>query len=122
MQPTRRIATTAMRILCVAALVLAAFAHRPAVSVAANLPAYALPDGSQAVLCLSHGAPGQQNNVVRCEFCSIAGSAAVPAQPAVASDCEYDPSISIAGFPVLLPPAAHRQRNGPTRAPPRFLI
>ncbi|HSO46633.1 MAG TPA: hypothetical protein VLQ68_01760 [Rhizobiaceae bacterium] len=75
----------ATRIACAVALVLVALAHRPAVSVAADLSAYALPDGSIPALCL----PGEDggNDIAGdagCEFCRISSAVLLPAPPAFA--------------------------------------
>lgn len=72
----------AARLALVVALVLAAFAHRPAALTPTGMTAlqiarYVLPDGSLPVLCL----PGRDNGVAGsfCEFCLVAGNAAPPA-------------------------------------------
>ncbi|MBO6639272.1 MAG: hypothetical protein JJ920_16425 [Roseitalea sp.] len=72
----------AARLVLIATLVMAAFAHRPAAPTPSGMTAlemaqYVLPDGSLPVLCL----PGQDGHISGgfCEFCLIAGSAAPPA-------------------------------------------
>lgn len=76
-----------LRVLLLAAIVLAAFAHRPAVSAPTpyELAQYVLPDGTLPDLCATEedGSPSHAHHDF-CDFCLIAGAAA-PAQPAVAT-------------------------------------
>lgn len=74
------------RVLLLAAIVLAAFAHRPAVSAPTpyELAQYAFPDGTLPVLCTpgSGDVPAHANRSL-CDFCLIAGACA-PVRPAAA--------------------------------------
>ncbi|PWW02041.1 hypothetical protein DFR52_102706 [Hoeflea marina] len=77
------------RFFCVLSLVLVGFAHRPvavASPAAAELSAYALPDGSLPSFCLpgdgSDGKSGARSG--HCEFCRIAAGAMLPSPLAVA--------------------------------------
>ncbi len=79
----------AIRFAVVAALVLAAFAHRAvnAEPVPAELAAYVLPDGTLPDICLTGDTndTGHDHGTVACEFCLIAGGAALAAPVADAS-------------------------------------
>jgi len=80
-----RVPAVWFRVLLMAAIVLAAFAHRPAVSAPTplELAQYVLPDGTWPDLCDAQedGAPSHSHHAF-CDFCVIAGASA-PAQPAV---------------------------------------
>lgn len=82
------IAAWAVRLACTLALVLVAFAHRPATTgpvPAPELAAYMLPDGTLPDLCItSSGTDGPVHHHERpCEFCRIAGAIALPEPPAL---------------------------------------
>lgn len=123
----RRFATSltglAVRCVVMAALVMAAFAHRGAmaVPVPAELAAYVLPDGSLPDICLTGDTndTGHDHASVACEFCLIAGSAGLPAP--VADGIRYDLPVARAdGF--LAAPAAvvagFFRAGTPVRGPP----
>ncbi|GAB4357339.1 MAG: hypothetical protein Kow0026_17600 [Oricola sp.] len=82
----RPVAAVGFRLFLLAAIVLAAFAHRPAVSKPSpyELAQYVLPDGTWPDLCATEegGIPSHGHHDF-CDFCLIAGAAA-PAQPAAA--------------------------------------
>jgi hypothetical protein len=114
--------TALLHVLCMLALVMAAFAHKPAFA-APGAPAEALivlPDGSTPVICFggSDGDGGGRHDTIPCEFCRIAGSAALAAPPAVLA-------FVTGGSADLLPlprgrtaPAATWPPAAPPRGPP----
>ncbi len=74
----------ATRLACAVALMLVALAHRPMVAQAAELSAYALPDGSLPTLCL----PGERSDHgiakdAGCAYCRIATAVLLPVPPAI---------------------------------------
>lgn len=78
-----------VRFFCVLSLILVAFAHRPAFAYDPDAAAasFVFPDGSVAVNCLGgSGKNGRHDASKHCEFCRIAGSAAMPA---LSGDFEY---------------------------------
>jgi len=74
--------STLIVVLCTVALAMSAFGHRPAVSThptGVDLSAYAMPDGSLPVLCLSSGNTEDGNLApVWCEFCRLAATVTLP--------------------------------------------
>lgn len=116
----------AARLVLVAALVLAAFAHRPAAPTPSGMTAlelarYVLPDGSLPVLCL----PGEDRGAssVFCEFCLIAGGA-MPSGPAsgpcrLAHDATIASAISVRAGPLICP-VCHGTAS--PRGPPARLV
>jgi hypothetical protein len=109
-----------LRILCVLALVMAAFAHRPVIGSAADtsdLAAYAFPDGTLPVVCVGAAdSPGEKHaSGTACEFCRIYGAVLMPAPP---DDYAYCPSLA-ANETVIVHDAPIRRRLFPPSAPPR---
>ena len=119
MRLKRTYASLPLRVLCVLALVIAAFAHRPAIGSVADtsdLVAYTFPDGTLPVLC--GGAadnPGKHAGGTSCEFCRIAGAVLMPAPP---EDYAYCPSLA-ALEAVIVHDEPTRRRLFPPSAPPR---
>lgn len=117
MTAIRRPAPLALRLLCVLALVMAAFAHRPAAA-SADAPAPAavqmLPGGAVAVICFgADGNGGGHRFVKACDFCLIAGAAGlpdapcgIPAAPGAAADLPTPPAsgVRLSAFPPAAPP------------------
>jgi len=112
----------AARLALAMALVLAAFAHRPAAATPSGMTAlqiarYVLPDGSLPVLCL----PGHEGGVAAdiCEFCLIAGSAAPPGRDACLP-VRHRPGADAVGAPAQAGPpvAATHLQTAPSRGPP----
>lgn len=116
-----------VRILCAVALLFVGFAHRPAVSIAAEptpfeLAQYRLPDGTLPVICVTERTPdGQEHSkayMPGCEACRISAAVLLPAPPT--DICEHltfaRENIFVAGEETF-----HRQlyppNSGP-RAPP----
>ena len=90
------------RVLLLAAIVLAAFAHKPAVSAPTpyELAQYVLPDGTFPDLCATEdGSAPSQHQHAFCDFCLIAGSSA-PAQPVAATLSQPLPLL----LNVIVPP------------------
>lgn len=114
--------TIGVRLALVLALVMAAFAHRPAAPTPTGMSAlemaqYVLPDGTLPVLCL----PGQGGQVSGsfCEFCLIAGGAAPPAPGACPQTAHLraetgPPLVTRTGPPIA---TAHLE-TAPLRGPP----
>lgn len=110
------------RLALIAALVMTAFAHRPAAPTPTGMSAlemaqYVLPDGSLPVLCL----PGEDGGISGsfCEFCLIAGGAAPPAPgnglPATRMRTETGaPLVTRTGPPI----ATAHLKTAPLRGPP----
>lgn len=111
-----------VRLALIAALAMAAFAHRPAAATPTGMSAlemahYVLPDGSMPVRCLPEDDGGISGNL--CEFCLIAGGAAVPGPgnclPAMRLRAETgSPLVTRTGPPIA---AAHLE-TAPVRGPP----
>lgn len=111
-----------VRLALIAALAMAAFAHRPAAPTPTGMSVlemaqYVLPDGSLPVLCL----PGQDGGTSAslCEFCLIAGGAAPPAPcnglPATRMRTETGaPLVTRTGPPI----ATAHLKTAPLRGPP----
>lgn len=80
-----------VRLLIILALALTAFAHRAApdnAPPATDFLAYALPDGTLPVLCLTESGDADSDHhkgSAACEFCRIAGAIAVAVPPALHS-------------------------------------
>lgn len=79
-----------MRILCAVALLSVGFAHRPAVSSAAELTLvelaqYSLPDGSLPILCVTEKTPDGKGHskayMPGCEACRISAAVLLPTPP-----------------------------------------
>ena len=108
---------TLLRVLLSLALLMTAFAHRPAVATPAfDAAAYVLPDGSLPVLCLPSG--GKTDGSVSsgaCEFCRLASSVVLPEPPA---DPDRLPSHA-AWRPRPLPEAAAGRSSEFPAAPPQ---
>lgn len=91
-----------LRVLLLAAIVLAAFAHRPAVSAPTpyELAQFTFPDGTAPDLCTPGSGDGPAHaDHFFCDFCLIAGSSA-PAQPAAATLSQPLPLL----LAVIVPP------------------
>lgn len=107
-----------LRALVAVALLLSAFAHRPAAFEAygvQDLTAYVLPDGTLPVLCL----PGDENKSSKhfdaCDFCQIASSFALPLPAADLSSSHFGVVLA-----VLIPSSDHIPASGvPPSARPR---
>jgi hypothetical protein len=109
-----------VRFISALALVLVAFAHRPLdLGLVPDASAYAFPDGSIPVICvtLPAGKPDPHaNHALPCDACLISGSVLVPvptgiaaittapAEPVVFAFAE--PLISRSAFPPAAPPRA----------------
>lgn len=75
-----------LRLACVFALVMVGFAHKPVPAYPADprLPAYELPDGTYASLCIDdHGTKPHGAKDYGCEACRLAGATLVPAPPSL---------------------------------------
>ena len=113
---------TAMRLALVAALVAAAFAHRPAGPAPAGMGAlelarYVLPDGTLPALCLpgrDRAAPGAV-----CEFCLIAGGAMPPGRAPAPRAWAHD-GATLSAAPARAGPSIRPPRHGTAspRGPP----
>jgi len=109
-----------VRLIGALALVLVAFAHRlpmPAAGAVPDIQAYAFPDGSLPIICITgpaDEAPQQARHALPCDACLITASALVPqpaglALPAFGS---FQPSPPV-------PTASRLPRNAwPPAAPP----
>ena len=113
----------AVRLLGALALVLVAFAHRAPVPVAANpdASAYAFPDGSIPVICITGTAgesPQDSAHALRCDACLISASLLVP-QPADMAAPAFADALPELPFPsrVTLPRSVWPPSAPPT-APP----
>jgi hypothetical protein len=115
-----------LRVLLLAAVVMSAFAHRPAVSAPTplELAQYVLPDGTFPDLCLNEdgGAPSHADHAF-CDFCLIAGSSH-PAQPvAVALSQPLPLLLAIATPATTAPPVvAVELATASKRGPPAFSV
>ncbi len=112
----------AVRILCALALLFVGFAHQPA-AMAENTPfditAYALPDGSLPVLCVSENDGSQKDKDKHlhsqgCEACRIGASVLLP-QPADALGKALQFSSAVAARPMV--ETAYRRIFSPATAP-----
>ena len=118
-----------IHVMCICALALTAFAHKAPASaeiVLAQPTAYALPDGSLPILCLtvedgegtSHPA---SHKYQPCEFCRIAGSVALSLPPVIAGfqhrpDQSKSPVMPVSAILV----ADGFQPAAPPQGPPFF--
>ena len=95
-----------LRVMLLAAVVMSAFAHRPAVSAPTplELAQYVLPDGTWPDLCLdgSGSAPSHADHGF-CDFCLIAGSSH-PAEPVAAALSQPLPLLLAAVLPASTAP------------------
>lgn len=123
----RTIAGTSLmlRALVAVALLLAAFAHRPAAIEAygqEDLTAYVLPDGTLPVLCLPGDPNKSSKHFVPCDFCQIASTFALPAPSGEVSPAAFGTVLA-----VLVPSDDHIPDSGvpPSarpRGPPSLLV
>jgi hypothetical protein len=118
-----------LRLMVIVALALTAFAHRAAPASAApatDFLAYALPDGTLPVLCLTEavdedGKGGHHKGSAACEFCRIAGSIAAAVPPALFGapidaarpEIRHTLTAFVGGDPAFWPAA-------PPQGPPAF--
>lgn len=119
-------ATLAIRILCVLALMLVAFGHKPVALASPEqllLAQYVLPDGSYPVLCItdhavdqdSHDSDQHLHNKNICDACRISSAFLCPA-PAASTGV----AINIATADVIAPSEPIlRQQTYPPQAPPQ---
>ena len=114
----------AVRILCAIALLFVGFAHQPATlarSAPVDLSAYALPDGTLPIFCLTDtdGSPkGGHPHAQPCDACRIGASTLLPS-PADTVGRPFETAAVVAG----VPPAAIEPRrilspNASPRGPP----
>lgn len=114
----------AMRALCVLALVLVAFAHRPLdlVPAQAIAAAQAFPDGTQPSLCLPQDDDGHSRHaqhLAPCDACRIAASVAMPTVPDLfAAAFERNVPAPSMPQPLLLAAGAAWSPSAPPQAPP----
>lgn len=113
-----------MRILCALALLFVGFAHQPlaiAETVPLDLAAYALPDGTLPVFCLTDKDGGQTDKHVHasdCDACRISAATLLP-QPAdiAGRTIEFAAVASIRPVAEILPRRVFHPSAAP-RAPP----
>jgi hypothetical protein len=114
-----------LRLFVLAAVILSAFAHRPAVNAPSSyeLAQYVLPDGTLPDLCATDqdGAPVHEHAF--CDFCLIAGASA-PAQPAVSALSRPLPLLLAVMMPVKTAPpiAAVELATASKRGPPSISV
>lgn len=117
--------TAWLRVLLLAAVVMAAFAHRPLVSVpeAFQLAQYVMPDGTVPDICSGEETDDRQSkhDHAFCDFCLIAG-ASHPAEPAVEVSSQTLPLVLAVLVPATTAPpvvavelATASKRGPPTR-------
>lgn len=115
----------AVRILCVIALLFVGFAHQPvafAQSQPPDLSAYALPDGTLPIFCLTDTGGSQKGKHLHgqpCEACRIGAAALLPA-PADTIGQPFEAAVALA----VIPPSAIEPRrvllaNASPRGPPQ---
>ena len=119
----QQVLATLVRFACVLSLLLVSFVHSPAVSIAddaVDLAAYALPDGTLPVLCLTGGTDDGKGQVdgKSCEFCRLASSIVLADAPTDFLSCPLSAELPFS------PPSSDgfvRQvfsANSPPRGPP----
>jgi hypothetical protein len=110
-----------LRFICVIALMMVAFAHQP-VTVAASgtsLPAYTLPDGSVATLCI----PGEDTSPKQagrgmCVACCLVNAALLPPPPSIGGLAVFHPNeVKVFVREHRMAEALYPPSSGP-RAPP----
>ena len=111
---------TLLGVLLAVALLMTAFAHRPAAATPAfDAAAYMLPDGSLPVLCLPSGGKSEGFDWSGvCEFCRLAASVLLPEPTA---EPHLPPAPPAAGFgrsPGAPLPSAARFPAAPPQGPP----
>lgn len=111
-----------VRLMSALALVLVAFAHAPlSLRVVPDAAAYAFPDGSIPVICVTlpgdDGSPGVEHGSP-CDACLISGSTIVPV-PADLAGPVVEPSVGVTHF-AAAPPVRHAvwPPAAPPQAPP----
>ena len=112
-----------LRIMCVVALTLVAFAHRPVAlpeTSGFDLAAYTLPDGSVPVLCITDDGDGSSGHAGSgsCEFCRIATSIVLPAPSGDFVACGEKLKLVFAVPRETVLPARTLTRSQPARGPP----
>lgn len=109
------------------AMTLVAYAHKSQPSqlyaeaaFKAELAAYALPDGTLPVLCLTSGGGGTETGVagLSCDACLIAGSPGLPAADAGGLDCPHSGPVDTSLSTVDLVVRLEFFRAHAPRAPP----
>ena len=124
--PPVRFAAITARLALALALVLAAFAHRPASPTPSGmsvweLAQYVLPDGSLPSLCL----PGEEHRFGghHCEFCLIAGAVLPPDRPGAPSACPHLIEIGVSRLVPAGPPVCPAcLATSPLRGPPAATV
>lgn len=111
--------TMAVRLLSALALILVAFAHAPLnLRAVPDAAAYAFPDGSIPVICVTlprdDGSPGVSHGSP-CDACLISGSIVVPV-PADLAGPVVEPSVAVT-YLAPTPPVLHAA--WPPAAPPQ---
>ena len=115
---------TCVRFLSALSLILVAFAHQPFDFSRPDIPdasAYALPDGSIPVICVT--LPGEKGNAqvthgLPCGACLVAGSIVVP-MPGEIPGPSVEPGLVVAyAAPTLLIVRSAFPPSAPPRAPP----
>jgi hypothetical protein len=114
----------AVRILCAIALLFVAFGHQPitlAQSAPIDLAAYALPDGTLPIFCVTDregSQKGKHLHIHPCDACRIGASALLP-QPNDTFGQPFEAAVAVA---VLAPAAIELRRlfspNASPRGPP----
>lgn len=140
MVQTHKIKPVLVRILCVLALVLLSFSHKPfevkasfsqitTINGTASEPVFiryeTMPDGSVVSICISENSPDSHNHhnshnvMMNCEACRISASFALPVPPATSRpDINRNESARIVSIASELPRSRPYPPSAPPHAPP----
>jgi hypothetical protein len=119
-----------VRILCVLALVMVGFAHKPlaALPTAVQFAAYILPDGTLPTLCVTDngaqkGDPSRALHDTGCDACRLAATILMPEPPAIGAQAiEFSIAIRIAERQYRIERALYPPSSGPRAPPPTVIL
>jgi hypothetical protein len=118
---------TLLRVICVFALVMIGFAHRPVAAdpVKLQFAAYILPDGTLPTLCLNEAPTQPEKGVLYnhgCEACRLSAAILLPEPPSIAAQAaEFATVARTIERQYELELALYPPSSGP-RAPPSSVI
>jgi hypothetical protein len=127
MKKARATTSEILRLICVVALMMAGFAHKPppAMPRQVQFAAYVLPDGKLPTLCLNDSATDPQKGALHdygCDACRLAASILMPEPPRVGAQAiAFATIVRTVERQYRLQRALYPPSSGP-RAPPFSVI
>lgn len=118
---------TSIRLICVIALMMVGFAHKPVAvdPVSLQFAAYVLPDGKLPTLCLNETSTQPEKGMVHdygCDACRLAAAILMPEPPGIASQAvAFSTMTHVAERQYHLTRALYPPSSGP-RAPPTSVM